>query len=632
MKKRLGCLICIALCVVTAMAGMRMRIPVSATENDAVAEIRAVADGIVQWKKTDVGSDGRLINDTFLKQAGTTSGDWFPIGLGRLGIRDNQSGYLAVIGDTVQKRYDTPEKLDAAKATEWHRIALAVLACGGNPRAMGEDRDGDGRGDIDLIADGTYNRVDGNGNGILAKQGINGFIWGLIALDTMFYEVPEYAYYSRDDIIGNILCLQLADGGWALSGDVSDVDITAMAVQAFAPYYNSEKEYTFVNKKSGKTCTKKVRAAVDEALRRLSETQLADGDFFSWGMSNCESTVQVAVALVSLGIDPFTDARFIKTGADGKANTVLDGLLKYRIESGGFPHSFVNDGENPSAVAGAPNTMASEQALYAMAALVRFLQGDRRLYDFREEQSASVRAEIAETEKRIAQLNASSSAEELQAVYAAYLAIDGAERSYVHNYAALSALLAVAGIEYEKEEIRYNSGDAGVVVPTEYFDYADQAAVRALPERLTTAYRTQVLRLWNKINHSVDFEAKAEMTVALEKAKNEIDAIQAEIDAIKAEIKNSLYPFEGIGLGKRSRIHALYDRYIALSEYDRAQFEAADIEGLMKCKTQADNLLTALIVGVCCAVAAAGLAVFIVLHVRRRKRRKAANAMEESDE
>lgn len=55
---------------------------------------------------------------------------------------------------------------------------------------MGEDRNGDGRGDIDLIADGTYDRVDGNGVGITGKQGINGFIWALITVDSMFYEIP----------------------------------------------------------------------------------------------------------------------------------------------------------------------------------------------------------------------------------------------------------------------------------------------------------------------------------------------------------------------------------------------------------------------------------------------------------
>lgn len=89
--------------------------------------------------------------------------------------------------------------------------------------------------------------MDENGKGSLGRQGINGLIWGLITLDSMYYEIPEGAYYSRDDIIVQILGLQLADGGWALTGSVSDPDITAMTLQCFAPYYNSEKEYTYLN-------------------------------------------------------------------------------------------------------------------------------------------------------------------------------------------------------------------------------------------------------------------------------------------------------------------------------------------------------------------------------------------------
>ena len=626
--------------VAIVMTGVQFRAPAYAAETITAEEVRTVAEGIIEWKKSDVGSgsEGYLINDTFLQQAGTTPGDWFPIGLGRLGVADNQSGYLAVISDNVQKRYDEPSgnKLDAAKATEWHRISLAILASGGNPRAMGEDRNGDGRGDIDLIADGTYDRVDKNGNGILGKQGINGFIWALITLDSMYYEIPETAYYSRDDIIVNILNRQLSDGGWALTGEVSDPDITAMAIQSLAPYYNSEKEYTYKNSAQSQeengVVIKKVRTAIDEALAWLSSVQLADGDFYSWGMPNCESTVQVAVALTSLGIDIFSDARFIKTGSDGEPNTVYDGILKYRTKSGGFTHSFVNDAENPSAVAGEPNTMASEQSLYAMAAIYRFLVGQRNLYDFRAEQAKELKQQIAAVEKQIAALDISSSVADIRAVYDAYLSIESAERCYVRNYASLSELLAFVGIDYEKEGVDYNSGDAGVTIPTEYFNYTDQAAVNALPEKLTTAYRAEVLRLWNKINNSVDFEGKDEMTIKLEKAKNEIDSILAEIEDIKAEIKEQLYPFEWIGLDKRDTVHALYDRYMALSEYDRSQFEVSDIEGLLKCKTQVDNLLTALIIGISCAVVAAGITVFVILHIKKRKKLKKESAMQESDE
>lgn len=639
MKKSAAVVMTAVFAMLSVAAVWSARTPAYAAEDVTAEMILSVANGLIDWKKRDVGSDadGYLINDTFLLQAGTTPGDWFPIGLGRLGIEDNQTAYLAVLGDNVQKRYDDPSgnRLDAAKATEWHRIALAVLASGGNPRSMGEDRDGDGRGDIDLIADGTYHCVDGNGNGIVGKQGINGFIWALITVDSMFYEIPEGAFYSRDDLIRSLLECQLADGGWALTGDSSDPDITAMTLQALAPYYNSEKAYTYRNAMmcADGLMTKKVRTAADEAIAWLSKAQLADGDFNSRGMPNCESTVQVIVALTSLGIDIFSDSRFIKIGSDGRRNTLYDGLMKYRTDSGGFTHSFVNDAENPSAVAGEANTMASEQTLYGLAAVLRALEERRRLYDFRAEQTDALKAQIRDAEKQIAALDfTTSTRSEVQAVYDAYLAIDSAERSYVSGYCELSRMLSVVGIEYEAEEIRYNSGDAGLVTPSEYFDYTDQAAVRALPKDLTTAYRAEVLRLWEKINRSVDFEGKAEMIITLEKAKNGIDAIQAEIDDIKAEIREELYPFDRITLAKRGAVYELYRRYTELSEYDRAQFEASDIEGLLKSRTQADNLLTALIVGAGCATAAVGIAVITALHIRKSRRLKAASAMQESDE
>ena len=625
MKKKIFSTICaIALCITTFL-GVQLRTPLSVYASEQKSPYN-VALEIIDWKKMTVGStsDGYLINDTFLTQAGTTPGDWYPIGLGRLGVQDNQAGYLAVINDNVQKRYETTAKLDKAKATEWHRISLAVLASGGNPRRMGEN------GDIDLIADGTYNRVDAKGNGLLGKQGINGFIWGLIALDSMQYEVPENAYYSRDDIILNILNRQLADGGWALTGNVSDPDITAMAIQSLAPYYNSEKEYTYENKKiqsDGTQITKKVRGVVDEGVFWLSSVQNEDGGYSSWGTENCESVVQVAVALCSLGIDIFSDSRFIKDG-----NTIYDAILSYQNADGGFLHSKTYDPENPTSLPDKSNTMASEQTLYGMVAIHRYQNGMRRLYDFRQEQSEALKSQIAQVETQIETINENTSVSELQGVYNAYWSIPSLERSYVKNYAKLSQLLKEANISYYEEEMIFNSGDAGVIVPIEIFTDLDMTATNTLPTTLTTEYRAEVLRLWNKINNCFDFDDKQTYYIKLEKAKNAIEEIQNEIDDIKAEIKDKLYPFDKISLSDRETIHVLYERYMALSDYDKTQLESSDVEGLLKSKTQVDNLYLAVwISGI--SILIAGIAtVIIIVNVKKRKREKAKKQMPESEE
>ena len=625
MKKKIFSTICaIALCITTFL-GVQLRTPLSVYASEQKSPYN-VAIEIIDWKKVAVGStaDGYLINDTFLTQAGTTPGDWYPIGLGRLDVEDNQAGYLAVINDNVQKRYETTAKLDKAKATEWHRISLAILASGGNPRRMGEN------GDIDLIADGTYNRVDAKGNGLLGKQGINGFIWGLIALDSMQYEVPENAYYSRDDIILNILNRQLADGGWALTGNVSDPDITAMAIQSLAPYYNSEKEYTYENKKiqsDGTQITKKVRNVVDEAVLWLSSVQNANGGYSSWGTENCESVVQVAVALCSLGIDIFSDSRFIKDG-----NTIYDAILSYQNADGGFLHSKTYDPENPTSLPDKSNTMASEQTLYGMVAIHRYQNGMRRLYDFRQEQSEALKLQIAQVETQIETINKHTSVSELQGVYNAYWSIPSLERSYVKNYAKLSQLLKEANISYYEEEMIFNSGDAGVIVPIEIFTDLDMTATDTLPTTLTTEYRAEVLRLWNKINNCFDFDDKQTYYIKLEKAKNAIEEIQNEIDDIKAEIKDKLYPFDKISLSDREIIHVLYERYMALSDYDKTQLESSDVEGLLKSKTQVDNLYLAVwISGI--SILIAGIAtVIIIVNVKKRKREKAKKQMPESEE
>ena len=345
----------------------------------SVPEIEKVIEGIINWKKADNGStaDDYLMNNTFLELAGSSAGDWFPIGLGRYGYPDNNQGYLAMITEVVRNRYKEPGKLSSVKATEWHHISLAILAMGGDPTAVGKDPDGK---PINLIADGTYDR---GKTASLGKQGINGWIWGLITLDSRRYQIPPGAFYSRSDIITEILRQQLLDGGFALTGSSSDSDITAMAIQALAPYYNSAETYTYQREATGQKTTRSVREVVDEALVWLAKTQLPGGDYKSWGTNNLESTAQVVVALCSLGIDPQKDQRFIKNGV-----SLLDGMLSYRMTDGGFIHSRTYESDNPTSQPDKSNSMAGEQALYSCVAVWRQMKGLSPLYDFRPDESA----------------------------------------------------------------------------------------------------------------------------------------------------------------------------------------------------------------------------------------------------
>ena len=333
-------------------------------KNEEIQRVEEIADRIIQWKKENEGNEKEgFFSESFLCSAGTTLADWYVLGLSRSGAEEDYASYRFALAQTVEERYKTSGGLDPSKATEWHRIILSTLASGGNPKKAGI------RGQIDLVADGVYNRADNEGNGILGKQGINGYIWGLIALDSCFYAVPEEAFYTREELLLNILNRQNADGGWSLSGDRSDVDMTAMALQALAPYKNSEQVYSYQNKKlypDGKTVEKKVYTCIEEALRFLSEEQQEDGGYASEGIPNSESTAQVLLALCALGMDPLKEKDFIKNG-----NTVLEGILKYRNADGGFLHSLVDSSENQASLAARSDGMAGAQALNGLTALLR---------------------------------------------------------------------------------------------------------------------------------------------------------------------------------------------------------------------------------------------------------------------
>ena len=54
----------------------------------------------------------------------------------------------------------------------------------------------------------------------------------------MGYKTPGGAEFDRERILDEIVSSQNTDGGFSLSKGESDIDITAMALQAIAPYYN----------------------------------------------------------------------------------------------------------------------------------------------------------------------------------------------------------------------------------------------------------------------------------------------------------------------------------------------------------------------------------------------------------
>ena len=568
-------------------------------------EMSAAAQGIINWKISDIGAD-TLLSDSYIALAGSTPGDWYPIALSRLGYKTDYSGYLAVLEQNVKERYALDGGLSAAKATEWHRIILAVLASGGNPR----DIDG-----IDLVADGTYNR---GKTASLGRQGINGWIWGLIALDSKSWEVPKDAYYTRDDIILQILSAQLENGGFALTGEAADPDITAMALQALAPYYNSETVYTLPGgAASGKEEKTTVRKAAEAALECLSGLQSAQGDFFSWGTQNSESCSQVIIALCALGIDPLCDERFIKNGV-----TLWDGLMRYRREDGGFLHSFSYDSDNPASLPDASNSMAGEQALLALCALIRQKKGMRSLYDFLPDFTAEQTAEIKGLEAEIARAP-QTDAQGLALLLKKHYDMPADLRRYVKNYPLLSKCAYAAGLDpsayAESASPSRPPEENGVIT---FFTKAERDETDALPapEDITSDYYVAVLRLMRSLETSEDFEGKAEYNEKLRRAMEAIVRLRAEISAIESEISSELCPIESVTLKKRDKTQELFARYNALHESDREKI--LHYEDLIKAKTKLDGTARAIWIAAGSLALAALLLTGLIISIKRRRHRR----------
>jgi len=383
-------------------------------------DIIGVARGIVAWKKADCGAEGGLLAG-LRERAGTSAGDWYAIGVARLSFDEENAEYLSALKATAPALWQNG-KTGAARVTDLCRAALAMLALSGDPANVSA-----GGATYDLIGPFTC----GLDTAALKKQGVGGLLWALITLDGARYPVPAGSLSTKDDIITEILKEQRVDGGFALAGAVSDPDMTAMALQALAPYRNAETVYSYTRAADGKKLSKTVRQVTDEAVARLSSLQRDTGDYASFGTRCAETTAQVIVALCSMGLDPQADSRFIKNGI-----TLVDALMLYRTGSGGFSHTLP---------AKSPDSIASEQALCAMAALWRQASGMRALYDMRPEQSAGVRDAISELVEAIGKITAKTQKSELRSLKQRYDSIPQDERIYVHNYALLADALSAAG-------------------------------------------------------------------------------------------------------------------------------------------------------------------------------------------
>ncbi|MBQ9695717.1 MAG: terpene cyclase/mutase family protein [Oscillospiraceae bacterium] len=283
----------------------------AAGEMHTVDEVQGLIDGIVAYKlqTAGAGSVQDWINGPLTGGAGTTA-EWYIIG-----ITQSRGEDVSAYRNALERYL---EENAVSSATSREKYALALIAAGGTSPYITETLDNS-----------------------IGQQGIMSWIYGLHILNNGY----TCGSYTADQVADMLLTLQYPDGGWALFGDYGDIDVTAMTLQALAPFVPYRGD---------------VQAAADRGIAFLAERQQEDGGYKSFGTANAESTAQVLCALSALGIDCNTDPRFIK-----EDHTVLDGLLQYRLEDGSFSH-LAGDGFNET---------ATVQAYYSLIAYQRMCSG-----------------------------------------------------------------------------------------------------------------------------------------------------------------------------------------------------------------------------------------------------------------
>ena len=405
--------------------------------------------------------------------------EWEAIGLARAG-KEVPEDYRETLKNNIHSQITTrlPGRV---KITDIERLAIAAVAIGEDPRDIEK---------LDLI-DLIYNSPLRGSFDTMTFQGNNGPIFALIALDTLNFEEPFDAKWTRQKLIEELLNNQNPDGSWALNSTfpTPSVDVSAMAIIALAPYKEQPE----------------VKRAIEGVLDYLSSVQNDEGGFtesFVGGTSS-EATSQAIIGLTAYGLAP-TDERFTKNG-----NNLIDHLLTYQNEDGGFGHL---PGDRT-------NSMATEQALQALVAYDLYLKDQGRLYEFGGSKDNPDKDAAQEVVNKINELPSPqkitlNDQEKVEKVRKDYDALTDAQKQFVSNLSKLEAL------ETKLEELEKQLAE-------------DKAAAKELDKKITALPNVQELSLADKKIVSEVRQAYEELT---ETQKSFVENI-SHLEALETKIK-----------------------------------------------------------------------------------------------
>ena len=344
--------------------------------------------------------------ETYNPSLGSTYGEWAVLAEARGNVSASvwYDKYLSNIAKSVASMNG---KLDPTstqtKHTEYSRVILALTA-------LGEDatKFTGSNGTVYNLVEPLFEK---NGSTYrVSEQGNNGTAFALIALDSGNYYDNATGTTARNAWIKSLCDAQINNGAWGIDADFpgSNVDMTAMVVQALAPYCSTNAN---------------VKDAVDKAVEWLSAEYQKTGDYGS-----SESAAQVIVALSALNIDAKIDSRFQHNGI-----SVLSNFLSYADPNS---KGFLHDKQPNSTV----NQMASEQAAYTLVAYDRYVNGSKRLYDM----SDVTKRENADAQAVINLIAAigpvgEGSYNAIAEARNAYNKLSAADKAKVENYNTLTA-------------------------------------------------------------------------------------------------------------------------------------------------------------------------------------------------
>ncbi len=246
---------------------------------------------------------------------GSIGGEWTVIALTQSGV-EVDSTYYDGYYDRLCNQVEVLEgRLSVTKYTEYARVSMAVNAIGRNPE--------------DVAGYNLMKPLEDTEKVVM--QGLNGPVYALIAANECEYDLgADIEKYYLD----YILDMEVSGGGFGYSEDAAaaDVDMTAMVLQALA-YYTEDTN---------------VKLVTDRAVQFMANAQIEGG-----GYEFLESDAQTVIALAANGINPDADERF---------SGMTEHFLSFRLDDGMFAHEAGGEGD----------VMATEQALYALDALMKF--------------------------------------------------------------------------------------------------------------------------------------------------------------------------------------------------------------------------------------------------------------------